>query len=154
MGARWQSTDHYCTPHLLDPVCSVPHSPCAKWIQVNSLWGKYLYCKSSPSLHTEFPEVREHGFISSAWHNLVMQWMFVEPTSPSAEDWLNRAPYIHTVQFCAAVQRNEDHLCGGHGTLGYIVKWKKARLRDFPGVHWLRLHVQRRGSGFHPGWGN
>lgn len=58
--------------------------------------------------------------------------MFVEPTSPSAEDWLNRAPYIHTVQFCAAVQRNEDHLCGGHGTLGYIVKWKKSKAEGLP----------------------
>lgn len=24
---------------------------------------------------------------------------------------------------------------------------KKSGLRDFPGVHWLRLHVQRRGVG-------
>ena len=112
-------------PFVADPVCSVPHSPCAKWIRVNSFWGKYFYCKSSPPLLTEFPEARDRGFISSAWHDLAMQWMFVEPTSASAKDWLNKAGCIHTMQFCAAVQRSEDHLCGGHGTLGYIVKWKK-----------------------------
>ena len=61
-----------------------------------------------------------------------MQWMFVEPTSPSAKDWLNKAGCIHTMQFCAAVQRNEDYLCGGHGTLGYIVKWKKSKAEGLP----------------------
>ncbi|KAF6084384.1 hypothetical protein HJG60_008646 [Phyllostomus discolor] len=86
--------------------------PCSRGS--HSLMSKVLTCLAevSPATHRVSWGLRPCTYPQCLAQFKSRSECSLNPTCPYTEDWLNKPGCIHTMQFCAAAQRNEDHLCG------------------------------------------